>query len=146
MAFNNTITSANSAGTLTVPGFFPSPVTMEGYSTDASVSLDSFKPSEPRMGVDGHLAAGFIPTPKIVKINLEANSPTRQAISDLTTAQETERKLYPIGMVFSIPSIGRRFTYTKGYLTGTTPMPAGKKVLDPAEFEITFERVEEEEI
>ena len=146
MAFTDTITSANSSGVLTVPGFFPSGVTMEGYSTDASVSLDAFKPAEPRMGVDGHLAAGFIPTPKIVKINLEANSPTRQSLSDLTTAQEIERKLYTIGMVFTIPSIGRRFTYTKGFLTSTTPMPAGKKVLDPAEFEIQFERVEEEEI
>lgn len=146
MGFNDTITSANSTGTLSIPAVFPAPVTMEGYSTDASVSLDAFKPSEPRMGVDGHLAAGFIPTPKIVKVNFEANSPTRQSMSELTIAQETSREVYPIEMVFTIPSIGRRFTYTKGYLTSTTPMPAGKKVLDPTEFEIQFERVEEEPI
>ena len=146
MAFGDTITSANSSGTLTAPGFFPAPVTLEGFSTDASVALDSFKPAEPRMGVDGHLAAGFIPTPKVLKITLEANSPTRQALSDLTIAQEINREAFVLGIVFTIPSIKRRFTYVRGFLTNTTPMPAGKKVLDPAEFEITFERIEEEPI
>lgn len=146
MAFTDSITSANSSGTLSVPGVFPAPIVMEGYSTDASVALDAFKPSEPRMGVDGHLAGGFIPTPKVVKITLEANSPTRQAMSEWTITQEVAREVFVGDMVFTIPSIGRRFTYTRGFLTSTTPMPAGKKVLDPAEFEITFERVEEEPV
>ena len=146
MAFTDTITSANSSGTLSVPGVFPAPITLEGFSTDASVSLEPFKPSEPRMGVDGHLAGGFIPTPKIVKIMLEANSPTRQAMADWTIAQEVARETFVGDMVFTLPSIKRRFTYVRGFLTNTTPMPAGKKVLDPGEFEITFERIEEEPI
>ncbi len=146
MAFNDTITSANSVGTITVPGVFPAPVTLEGFSTDASVGLDAFKPSEPRMGVDGHLAAGFMPTPKVIKINLEANSPSRQAFSDWTIAQEVGRETYRCEMVFTIPSIKRKYTYIKGYLTSTMPMPAGKKVLDPTEFEIQFERIGEEEV
>lgn len=146
MAFTDTITSANSSGTMSVPGVFPSTIAVEGFSTDASVSLDQFKPAEPRMGIDGHLAGGFIPTPKVVKINLEANSPTRQAFSDWTIAQEVARETFVGTFVFTIPSIGRRFTFVRGFLTGTTPLPAGKKVLDPTEFEITFERIEEEPI
>jgi len=146
MAFTDTITSANSSGTLSVPGVFPASITLEGFSTDASVSMDSFKPVEMRMGIDGKAAMGFTPTLKILKINLEANSPTRQAFSDWTIAQEVAKDAYPATLVFTIPSIGRRFTYVKGGLTNTTPMPAGKKLLDPTEFEITFESIEEEPV
>lgn len=146
MAFTDTITSANSTGALTVPGVFPAPINLEGFSTDASVSLDAYKTSEPRMGVDGHLAAGYIPVPKILKMNFEANSPSQENLVVWNSAEEVAREKKTCELVFTIPSIKRRYTFVKGFLSNSSPMPAGKKTLDPTEWEITFEKVEVEEV
>lgn len=146
MSFDNTITSANSTGSLSVPGVFPAAVSMEGYSADASVALDAFDMAEERMGVDGHLAAGYVPTPKPVKLTFEANSPTLSAMTTWSSTQMLRKSLFAGEMVFNIPSIGKRYTFVKGYFKTTSFMPAGKKVLDPVECSVVFERVEVENI
>jgi len=73
-----TITSANAVFTLTVPGLYDSPVTIEGYATDAAVQVADHNPVHVEMGVDGHLSGGYTPTPKVVTISIAADSPSRK--------------------------------------------------------------------
>jgi hypothetical protein len=52
---------------------------------------------------------------------------------------EKNRKIYECQMVISIPSIGRRITYSKGVLVSAKDLPDGKKVLDPTTWTFNFE-------
>ena len=140
MAFKNTITSANATGVVKFDSsLFSVPIALEGFSTDASVSLDAYKPVETRMGVDGHLSGGFVPTPRVVKVSLEANSPSRELFAKVLETQDSLREAIKYDMVFEVPSIGFTYTGKNGFITGGANMPSAKKMLEPTEFEITFE-------
>ena len=98
------------------------------------------------MGVDGHAAFGYIPTLKIVKFNFAPNSPSFGKFIKWDQAEATGKTKFLCEMVVTIPSIGKRYTYVNGGLSSSQPMSAGKKVLDPTEWEITFEAIENEDI
>ena len=81
---NMTITAANCTLFLTVPGLYDSPVQIEGFSTDAMVSVATNTPVVAEKGVDGHTSFGWVPTNKEVTITLAADSPSRQIMEDLS--------------------------------------------------------------
>jgi hypothetical protein len=91
------------------------------------------------MGVDGHMAAGFTPNIKTLTINLEAGSPSTEFMILLNQAQETNRKPYEVNMVVSIPSIGKRYTFSNGVLQSYKGLPDGNKVLGPTQWVFHFE-------
>lgn len=135
----NTITSANATCYMTVEGIFPVPVKIEGFSTDSAVEMDDYNPAEVRMGVDGYLSAGWRPTPKVIKVSLEANSPSREIFETWLQQMEVDREVSSCDMVFQIPSIQRKYTGTRGYLTTGKAMPSAKQMLEAGTFTLTFE-------
>ena len=135
-----TITSANAVFTLKVPGLYDAPVTIEGYGTDAAVNVADHTPAQVQMGIDGHLSAGWTPTPKVITVTLAADSPSRVIFEDWEQYMETIREVLPCEAVFSIPSIGRRMTGTRGFLTQSHKHPNANQVLQPGAFQITFEK------
>lgn len=137
-----TITSANATCYMTVEGLFPVPVKIEGFSTDSALEMDDYNPAEVRMGVDGYLSAGWRPTPKVVKVSLEANSPSREIFETWLNQMEIDREVSACDMIFLIPSISRKYTGTRGYLTTGKMMPSAKQMLEAGTFTITFERWE----
>ena len=136
---NMTITSANAVFTLRVPGLYDSPGTIEGYGTDAAVQTADHSPVQTEVGVDGHLSGGYTPTPKVVTITLAADSPSRVTFEDWDQYQETARETLPCEALFDIPSIGRRMTGTRGFLTQARKHPNANKVLQAGAFQITFQ-------
>lgn len=136
------LTSANSTCYLTVDGLFSSPVKIEGYSTDSALEMNDYNPAEVRMGVDGYLSGGWRPTPKVIKISLEANSPSVEIFETWLNQMETDREVSTCDMVFWIPSISRKYTGTCGYLTIGKSMPSAKQMLEALTFTITFEKWE----
>ena len=72
------ITSANAKLILTCEELYPSGVELQMFSTNQSWNADALQVAETRMGVDGHMAAGYVPNIKTVTVQLEASSPSRR--------------------------------------------------------------------
>jgi hypothetical protein len=122
---------------MSVGGLFS--INLENFSADSSFTSDTIQVAETRMGVDGHMAAGFTPNIKTLTINLEAGSPSTEFMILLNQAQETNRKPYEVNMVVSIPSIGKRYTFSNGVLQSYKGLPDGNKVLGPTQWVFHFE-------
>ena len=132
------ITSANATAILIADGLFPAGIQLEQFSTDQSVSGEEVTVSEARMGVDGQMVAGYTPNPKVVSIMLEASSPSYESMAQIFKTMEIKRGPIKLDLVFNVPSIGKTFTYANGVMTSGTIVPAGKKILDPTSWKITF--------
>lgn len=137
---NMTITSANSTFFLTVPGLYDTPQRIEGFATDAAVSVAQTKPVVTEMGIDGHLSVGWVPTAKEITVTLAADSPSRALLEDWATYQETAREVYVCSAEFVLPGINRKFTGTRGVMTTSQPGANAAQTLQSSAFVLTFER------
>ena len=132
------ITSANATVAMSVAeGLFS--INLENFSADSSFTSDTVQAAETRMGVDGHMAAGFTPAIKTITINLEAGSPSTEYMQLLRQVQEVNMKPYKVQMVISIPSIGKRYTFSEGVLQSYQDLPDGQNVLSPTQWVFHFE-------
>ena len=138
MAELTNITSANASLVLVVDTIIPAGVQLEHFSTDQAFSLSEVTVVEDRMGVDGHLAAGWIPSIKTVQIDLEAASPSLWFLDMLARAMENNRTIYDCTLVATIPSIRKVYTWSKGVLKSGTLVSNAKKVLDPTSWTFDF--------
>lgn len=138
MAELTNITSANASLVLVVDTIIPAGVQLEHFSTDQAFSLSEVTVVEDRMGVDGNLAAGWIPSIKTVQIDLEAASPSLWFLDMLQRAMENNRTIYDCTLVATIPSIRKIYTWSKGVLKSGTLVSNAKKVLDPTSWTFDF--------
>lgn len=138
------ITSANAAVAMSVEGL-PS-IMLDHFSADSSFASDTVQSAETRMGVDGHMSAGYTPAIKTVTINLEAGSSSTQYMQLLRQVQEANMKPYKVQMVISIPSIGKRYTFANGVLQSFKDLPDGQTVLSPTQWVFHFEDLSVESI
>lgn len=132
------ITSANSTLVITIDGLYTS-VPISGYSVDDAFSTEDVKPVETMMGVDGKLSGGYTPYPTILSITLQADSASNAIFDAAITYQEAKKTALKWSAVLAIPGTGMSYTLTKGFLTGGSKLPAGKKVLQPRHYQITVE-------
>lgn len=132
------ITSANSVGVMTVADLFPNGFNLEQWATDASYAVADKTLVESRMGVDGHMAAGYVPSPTEVTLNFEASSPSRVYMAQIAEAMKANNRIYEITLVISTPSIGETVTYTGGVLNTAPPAISSGKVLNATAWGITF--------
>lgn len=130
------ITSANSVVTLQCSLFS---VRLQQFSADTAYEGEDDQVAETRIGVDGKMVAGQVPNIKVVKIHLEASSPSLQYLQLLKRAMEVNRTVYPVNMVISQPSIGKRITYSTGVLQSAKDLADGKKVLEPTQWTFHFQ-------
>lgn len=139
------ITSANAvltispraAGLIGSGGAF----TVEGFASDDAFMSDTVDIAEAVMGVDGKLSVGY--TPYIVKqtITLQADSPSVLLFETVVGAQNALRAPVILDAVLALSSVQKSYIFTKGALTRITPFPAGKKILQPVQYEISWETV-----
>ncbi len=133
------ITSANAKVILTVTNLYPSGVEIQNFATDGSWAVDDAVVAEARMGVDGHLAAGYTPTPRTVTLTLEANSPSLAVMRNIIESMQLNKCIYECSMQITIPSQAKEFRLAKGVLLQGHAIPDGKKVLDPTTWQFVFE-------
>ena len=138
---DTTITSANSVFTIVVPGLFPAPVQLRGYSSDRAFTTEAVDMAEVQMGVDGRMTAGFVPNPVKQTITLQADSPSKDIFTALIQAMKTAREVYFVSGSIALPSTGEAFTLTRGILTNAKQIPDAQKVLQPVDYVITWESV-----
>ena len=139
---NSTITSANSVFTLVVAGLFPAPVQLRGYASDKAFTTEAVDLAEVQMGVDGRMTAGFVPNPVKQTITLQADSPSKDIFTAVIQAMKTAREVFYISGSISLPSTGESFALTRGILTNAKQIPDAQKVLQPMDFQITWERID----
>lgn len=138
---DTTITSANSVFTIVVPGLFPVPVQLRGYSSDRAFTTDALELAEVQMGVDGRMTAGFTPNPTKQTITLQADSPSKDIFTALIQAMKTAREVFYMSGSIALPSTGESFTLVRGILTTGKQIPDAQKVLQPVDYVITWESV-----
>ena len=138
---DTTITSANSVFTIVVAGLFPAPVQLRGYASDNAFTTEAVDLAEVQMGVDGRMTAGFVPNPVKQTITLQADSPSKDIFTAMIQAMKTAREVFYISGSIALPSTGEAFTLTRGILTNAKQIPDAQKVLQPMDFQITWESV-----
>jgi hypothetical protein len=138
---NATLTVANSVLMIVIPDLFPVPQQLQGYATDDVFSTEAVDSVETIMGVDGLLSGGWMPTPKRMTIILQADSASTLIFDVWQQAQEAVLDAFLADMLVSLPSLGRSYACTKGFLTSYTPMPDARKVLQPRRFQITWQSI-----
>jgi hypothetical protein len=138
---DTTITSANSVFTLLVPGLFPVPVQLQGYSSDRAFTTEALDLAEVQMGVDGRMTAGYTPNPTRQTITLQADSPSRDIFTAMIQAMKTAREVFYISGTIALPSTGEVFSLTRGILTNVKQLPDAQKVLQPVDYIVTWESV-----
>lgn len=134
-----TITSANSSLILSVGAVFPVDVPIQGYAADDAFSHASFAVTERKMGVDGILSAGFVPSPKGLEISLQADSPSIDVFDAWLQAHFSLREALRGDVIIAMPSIGKVFTFSSGWFADGQGMPSGKKVLEPQKYMLEFQ-------
>lgn len=139
---DTTITSANSVFTLVVNGLFPTPVQLEGYSSDKAFITEALELAEVNMGVDGRMTAGFTPMPTKQTISLQADSPSKSFFQAVIQSEKAAREVFWFSGSLYLPSTGESFALTRGILTSGKQIPDGAKVLQPMDFVITWQSVD----
>lgn len=135
------ITNANSVLMLSIAGLYTSPQQLQGYAADDVFDSEPVDSAEIMMGVDGKLSAGFVFKEVAWNITLMAGSGSIDIFDNWYQAQKSAKAPYWASATVYLPSIGKKWAMTNGVLTKFTPMPAGKKVLQPRKFTITFEDI-----
>jgi hypothetical protein len=140
MANRRTITSSNIIFFLLVEDLL-SNTQIQGYAPDEIFDFGDIPPNEALMGADGLLAAGKIFTAVKQKISLQANSLSVDFFDVWKRGEDESGDSFLATGYITIPSLGMSYTCTGGVLTMYKPVPAAKKVLQPSQFEITWEKV-----
>lgn len=135
------ITSANAILTLAVFPLFPIPQQIQGFSADDIYNVPQIRSAEVMMGVDGRLSGGYVFTQIAQTITLMADSESNDLFDTWWTSQQAAGELYEATGLIRLPSISTKYTQTRGFLTGYTPVAQGKRVLQARAYEITWERI-----
>lgn len=136
-----TLTAANSIYMLTILDLFPVPQQLQGYAADDVFTTNPVDSVEVVMGIDGLMSAGWFPTPKIQSITLQADSASTLMFDAWQQAQEASRDAFVAAGFISLPSLGRIFNCSKGFLTSYSPVPDVRKIIQPRRFQITWESI-----
>ena len=132
------ITSANASMVMIVEDLFPDGIPITNFSTDQMVDGDEHEYAQARMGVDGGMAAGFVPNPWNVTISLEASSPSLKVMQTLAQAMVTNKCTYEVSLIITVPALNQVHAYRKGVLLTGKDLPGIRKTLEPTQWKFTF--------
>ncbi|MBZ9683206.1 hypothetical protein LB531_21345 [Mesorhizobium sp. CO1-1-2] len=138
----STLTAANAVITLAVPNLFPTPVQLQGFAADNIYDMDSVDQVETAMGVDGILSGGFVYNPTNQTFVLQADSPSIAFFETWAATQIQAKDVYTANGSTTLPSLGRSYISTKGFLVSMPPMPGAAKILQPRRFAIRWQSVQ----
>lgn len=132
------ITSANASMVMIVEDFYPAGVPITNFSTDQMIDGDEHEYAQARMGVDGGMAAGFVPNPWNVTVSLEASSPSLKVMQTLAQAMVTNKCTYEVSLIITVPALNQVHAYRKGVLLTGKDLPGIRKTLEPTQWKFTF--------
>ena len=136
-----TITSANSVFALAVTNVFPSPQVLQGYAADDTFTTEAVESVEVVQGIDGNLSGGYVFVPYKMTISIMPDSPSLDLFYGWAQYQLATREVAVANATIILPSISKKFTLSKGFLTSNVAIPDAKKVLQASRFMITFQQI-----
>ena len=134
----STITSANSVVSIIVAGLFPSPVQLQGYSTDKAWDTAAVVLTETQIGVDGRKTAGLVFNAVKQTYSFQADSPSIAFFEAIFAAQRVARDVYYITAIVDLPSTGQSYVCNKGTLEDYNSVASAGKVLNAREFSVNW--------
>lgn len=135
------ITSANAVIMLAVPGVFNAPQAIQQFAAEDIFTNDPIQSNEVAMGVDGHLAAGFVFAPTTWSISLMADSPSNSFFDQWYQAMVRVVESYRCNGTIWLPGVNKKYDMANGALTTYRNMPDAAKTLKSRAFVITWERI-----
>jgi len=138
---NATLTAANSVITLSITGLFPVPQTLQAYAADDVLTTEQIAPIEIVMGVDGRLAGGYTPVPRRQTFVLQGDSPSNLMFESWQVQQDTALDAFIANGFIVLPALNRAWAMTKGFLTGYSPMPDVRRIIQPRRYVITWQSI-----
>jgi hypothetical protein len=135
------ITAANAIFILLIPGVFPVPVQLQGFSADDIFDFDVNITVETLMGVDGKLSGGFVNVAKKQSITLQADSASNNIFDLWQQAQYTALNTIIAQGTVWLTSIGTKWALINGFLTDYPPVPGAGKILKPRKYGLTWESI-----
>ena len=135
------ITSLNAKLTITAASVFNAPQTIQQFAVDDIYDVDVKEVAETMMGVDGFLSAGLVKMAVTQNITLMASSPSGWIFDQIIEKQFSAGDVVQIQGTLSLQSLLMQWTQTNGYIRSYTPIPAGKRVLQPRRFTLVWESV-----
>lgn len=139
------ITSANARLALSASG--PAGIivglfTVQGYAQDAAFAVETVDAAEVLMGVDGKMAAGYLPRITKFNVSLMANSPSRPLFEAIDNAQKVLGDVLTLNGVLAAPSLGTSWALVNGVLSRLTPIPTARRSFsEPVVYELSWESV-----
>jgi hypothetical protein len=134
------ITSANATLMITIGIIFPTPTQIQNFAADDVTDVDELESAQVQRGVDGNLSGGFVYPDIKQSIMLMADSPSIDIFDQWYNAQVANRTTYTANAIIVL-DVGKKWTFTKGFLTGYKPLPQAKKLLQAQRFNINWESV-----
>jgi hypothetical protein len=138
---DRSITAANAVIQIGVDVIFPTPVQLQGFSTNDIYGINPVKPNDTRMGVDGKLSAGKIWQAVPVVYHFQADSESCDFFDQWKLAEDAQVDTFRSNGLILLPGLSKKFTLQRGALTNWTPAPPAGTVLNERTFEITWERI-----
>lgn len=135
------ITSANSILQLGAAVVFPTPLQIQGFTTDDIYGVGAIKPNDVKMGVDGIMSAGKIWQAVPITYHLQADSISNDFFDQLKQAEDAAVDTFRLFGIIVLPSISKKFTLQNGALTNYTPVPPAGTLLRERAYEVTWERI-----
>lgn len=135
------LTAANATIRLSQPILFPTPQEIKGFSADDVTDIEGAKILEHVMGVDGVMSFGFVFVERMQRITLQADSKSNDFFDVVNSSQEAGQTAYPLNGVIILPAIGKLYTLVNGGLENYKTMPGVKRILQPQEYRIVWNKV-----
>lgn len=132
------LTAATAVYMLSLPDVFPIPQQLQGFSADDVFSIEQVPSAEVLMGVDGKLSGGFIYAPIPQTITLQADSDSNFVFDQWWSAQQQQQEAFIASAVITMKTVQTKWNLTRGFLTSYKPAPDAKKILQPRQFQITW--------
>lgn len=133
------LTAANATIFLTFEALFPGPVQIQKFAADEVMDAAEVEGAETSMGVDGNLSGGYINVPFEQGYTLQADSPSVFIFDQWYYQQKAILDTINPNGIITMPSLGKKWNMTKGFLIGYKPMPDLKKIAQPQKFRIRWE-------
>lgn len=135
------ITAANAIIMLTIPGLFPVPQRIQGFSAENVYDAADREVAETAMGVDGKLSAGFVFTPVDQNFTLMADSESAFIFEQWDLQMRNNRDVFPANGETTLLSVNRKYVSTRGFLVTTSPLATAARTLQPRKFMIRWQSV-----
>lgn len=136
-----TLTSANAVFLLGIAGIYTTAQQLQGWDSDDAFMTAAVKPGQTKMGIDGFLSGGWVPTAKPQVITLQADSASNDIFDIWAQTQEAAQELSIAFGIIILPGLGKKFACTRGILTDYIPVPNVKLLTQPRKFEITWNSI-----